>query len=127
MDALRALVVDDSPSLRAAVATALLRIPRLACVEAADGAEGLRRFHEGRFDLVFTDIQMPVLDGLKLIHHLRTGAGAAGARVPIVVVSTLASAADRERALALGASAYLVKPVAGRDVVDTARALLGLR
>lgn len=137
MGALRALVVDDSPTLRSHVAEALQRIPQLVCVQAQDGAEGLRLFQAAHFDLVFTDLHMPVMDGLKLIHAIRTSAVRAGARgsasgrahperVPIVVVSTASAEVDRQRALALGATAYLVKPVGARAVEQTARTLLGL-
>jgi two-component system chemotaxis response regulator CheY len=123
MQALRALVVDDSPSMRRTITVALDGIPGLECVEAQDGAEGLRKFGEGRFDLVFTDINMPLMDGLKLIHHIRR---TAQRQVPIVVVTTESAEEDRQRALALGASAYLLKPVQAVTVVETARALLGL-
>ncbi len=44
--------------------------------------------------------------------------------MPIVVITTEAAEADRERALSLGASAYLVKPVQAQQVIDTVRALL---
>src|SRR5690606_36154154 len=123
MNPLRALVVDDSPLMRRSIALALQRIPALSCDEAQDGAEGLRKFSADAFDLVVTDVNMPLMDGLKLIHHLRTG----GFRqVPILVVTTESAAEDRQRALALGANAYLIKPVQARLVEETARELLSL-
>jgi two-component system chemotaxis response regulator CheY len=119
---LRALVVDDSLQLRRSMMYALQRLPDLVCVEAQDGAEALKKFSTSRFDLVITDINMPVLDGLKLIAHIR--ADASNAKVPIIVVSTEAAEADRQRALQLGADAYLVKPVKAQDVLDTVQSLL---
>ena len=123
MPPLRALVVDDSPMMRRSVALALSRIPRLTCEEAQDGAEGLRKFTAAPFDLVVTDVNMPLMDGLKLIHHLRQGGHH---RVPIVVLTTESADEDRQRALSLGASAYLIKPVQAKEVLDTVRQLLSL-
>lgn len=123
MQPLRALVVDDSPLMRRSIALALARIPSISCEEARDGAEGLRKFTLAPFDLVVTDVNMPLMDGLKLIHHLRSAGHHA---VPIVVVTTEAADEDRQRALALGASAYLIKPVQAREVLETVRKLLAL-
>ncbi|AKF82536.1 response regulator [Myxococcus fulvus] len=121
---IRALVVDDSQAMRRSIMYALQRISGMVCTEAQDGAEGLKKLTQGRFDLVLTDINMPLMDGLKLIHHIRQATDHRG--VPIVVITTEGAAADRERALALGASAYLVKPVQAKVVMDTVKDLLKL-
>jgi two-component system chemotaxis response regulator CheY len=122
---LHALVVDDSAATRRQLAHALQRISGLAAVEACDGADAWRRLSAAAFDIVLTDINMPLMDGLKLVALLR--AGGAHQRVPIVVITTERADADRKRALSLGASAYLVKPVQAHQVVETVRALLGTR
>lgn len=123
---IRALVVDDSQAMRRSIMYALQRLGSVVCVEAQDGAEGLKRLTtEGRFDLVLTDINMPLMDGLKLISHIRQAASE-HQRVPIVVITTESAQKDRERAMALGASAYLVKPVQAKLVQDTVRELLKL-
>ncbi|HEY0880929.1 MAG TPA: response regulator, partial [Archangium sp.] len=75
-------------------------------------------------DLVLTDINMPVLDGLKLIAHLR--ADTANDGLPIIVITTESAEEDRERAMKLGASAYLIKPVKAQEVLDTVKNLLEL-
>jgi len=118
-----ALVVDDSPAMRRQLSHALLRTLGITAVEAADGAEAWKRLAESRFDIVLTDINMPVMDGLKLIALLRR----AGAHrdVPVVVITTEGAEADRGRAMALGASAYLVKPVQSQQVANAVRELLG--
>ncbi len=121
---IRALVVDDSLALRRSVMYALQRLTEIVCVEAQDGAEALKKFSQGRFDIVLTDINMPVLDGLKLISHLRSDE--ANAHVPIIVITTESAEEDRERALKLGANAYLVKPVQAQVVLDTVKKLLSL-
>ncbi|MFL5582240.1 MAG: response regulator [Gemmatimonadaceae bacterium] len=124
MAQLHALVVDDSPVMRRQLAYALQRVRGLAAVEATDGADAWRKLATSRFDLVLTDINMPILDGLKLVALVR--GGGPNQRVPIVVISTESADADRERAMALGATSYLVKPVQAQQVVETVRRLLRL-
>jgi two-component system chemotaxis response regulator CheY len=120
---IRVLVVDDSLQLRRSVMYALQRLEGAVCVEAADGAEALKKFQASHFDIVLTDINMPVLDGLKLTSHIRSGGE--NRNVPIVIITTEGALEDRERALRLGANAYLVKPVKAQDVLDTVKSLLG--
>ena len=119
----RALVVDDSMPLRRSVMYALQRLGDVVCVEAGDGAEALKKAQGAVIDIVLTDINMPVLDGLKLIAQLRRDP--AHAKVPIIVITTEAAQADKDRALSLGANAYLIKPVKAQDVLDTVQRLLG--
>lgn len=121
---IRALVVDDSLQLRRSIMYALQRLPDLVCVEAGDGAEALKKLQAGRFDIILTDINMPVLDGLKLVAYLR--ADPTTAKVPVVVVTTESAEVDRARAMTLGASAYLVKPVQAQLVLETVKRLLAL-
>ena len=121
---IRALVVDDSMQLRRSVMYALQRLGDVVCVEAQDGAEAIKKFQGGRFDIVLTDINMPVLDGLKLTAHLRSDP--ANENVPIVIVTTEAAEEDKQRALKLGANAYLIKPVKAQEVLETVQQLLHL-
>lgn len=121
---IRALVVDDSMQLRRSVMYALQRLTDVVCVEAGDGAEALKKFQTSKFDIVLTDINMPVFDGLKLIAHIRSDE--ANASLPIVVITTESAREDKERALRLGANAYLIKPVKAAEVVRTVQQLLGL-
>jgi two-component system chemotaxis response regulator CheY len=119
---LNALIVDDSGAMRRQLAYALQRIPGVSAVEATDGADAWRKLSSASFDIVLTDINMPLLDGLKLVALLR--AGGAHQRVPVVVITTEGAEADRKRAMSLGASAYLVKPVQATQVVEAVRGLL---
>ena len=119
---LTALVVDDSAAVRKQLVLALQRIG-LNTVEAPDGAAAWRQLQAGPADIILTDINMPVLDGLKLIALVR-GADQYR-RTPIVVISTEAANEDRRRADGLGASAYLMKPVQMPRVVHVVRELLG--
>lgn len=122
---IRALVVDDSQAMRRSLIYALQRLgPWLHTDEAQDGAEGLKKLTLGRYELVLTDINMPLMDGLKLIRHIRRTD--AYRTVPIVVITTGSAVEDRERAMALGASAYLIKPVQSKVVQETVKSLLRL-
>ena len=122
MALLNALIVDDSGAMRRQLAYALQRIPGVSAVEATDGADAWRKLSSASFDIVLTDINMPLLDGLKLVALVR--AGGPHQRVPVVVITTEGAEADRKRAMSLGASAYLVKPVQATQVVEAVRGLL---
>ena len=119
----KALIVDDSQAMRRSIAYALQRIDELVCLEAADGAEGMKRLATERFDVIVTDINMPVMDGLKLIALVRA-AESVHRETPVVVITTESAPEDRRRALALGANAYLVKPLRANTVLDTVKQLL---
>jgi two-component system chemotaxis response regulator CheY len=120
----RILIVEDSPTMRQLLAFALKRIPGVEIIEARDGMDGLRKVTTDHFDLALVDINMPVMDGLKLIHLIRDEESLKA--MPIVVITTEGAEADRARALALGADEYLTKPVQAGRVLAVARALLKL-
>lgn len=102
------LVVDDSPVIRDLLAEAL-RSHGLRVIEASDGQEALATLSANAdIDLVVTDIEMPRLDGIGLIEAVRATEGGAD-RLPMVVVSMRGSDDDKQRAVAAGADAYLVK------------------
>jgi two-component system, chemotaxis family, chemotaxis protein CheY len=122
MAQLHALVVDDSSAMRRQLCYALQRVGGMDTVEAGDGADAWRKLCSAAFDIVITDINMPLMDGLKLVSLVRNGG--VHLRTPIVVITTEGAEADRKRALSLGASAYLVKPVQATRVVDAVKALL---
>jgi two-component system, chemotaxis family, chemotaxis protein CheY len=122
MPTLAALVVDDSAAMRRHVRQALAALPGFEVSEACDGADAWRQLVSARFDILLTDLNMPVLDGLKLVALVRQGTALAG--LPILVITGEAAAADRQRALELGADALLAKPVEGPAVVAAVRSLL---
>jgi two-component system chemotaxis response regulator CheY len=110
--------------MRKMIVFALSRIRELEVVEADDGVDALRRLAGTRFDLVITDINMPILDGLKLVKRLR--ADEAYRDVPIIIITTEGAEEDRQRALALGANAYITKPIQAPQVIALVRETLGL-
>jgi two-component system chemotaxis response regulator CheY len=124
MAQLHALVVDDSPAMRKQLSYALQRVIGVDATEAGDGADAWRKLAGNSYDILITDINMPLMDGLKLVSLVR--AGGPHQRIPIVVITTEGAEADRRRAMALGASAYLVKPVQAQQVVETVKTLLRL-
>lgn len=119
-----ALVVEDSPPMRKMIVFALSRIRELRVVEADDGVDALRRIASTKFDIIITDINMPILDGLKLVKRLR--ADEAYREVPIIIITTEGAEEDRQRALALGATAYITKPIQAPQVIEMVREVLGL-
>ena len=124
MAPVKILVVEDSPTMRQLIGFALKRLPGAQIMEAADGVDGLKKINTDRFDLIITDINMPVMDGLKLISLVRRDVNYKN--IPIMIVTTEGGAEDRERALALGADAYVTKPIQAGQVLDTAKSLLGM-
>lgn len=125
----RVLVAEDTKLIAEMYGAALRRLEaegQAVSVEIAPDGEAARD-RLGRPpvpDLLICDLYMPRLDGLALMEWMR--ATPAVAKVPVVVV-TAAGGEHRDRASRLGACLYLEKPVKFLDIVDTARALLGLR
>ena len=119
----KVLIVEDSPTMRALLVAALEGLGRpLKVTEVGSGFEALRRLPRERFDLIVTDVNMPDINGLELVSFVRRNP--AYARVPLVIVSTEGSERDREKGLALGADAYLVKPFEPDELQRIVEALL---
>src|ERR1700733_43093 len=96
------LVVEDSPMMRQLLVFALSRLKQIKVTEADDGVDGLKKLASGRVDIILTDINMPIMDGLKLVKRVRTDP--VHKHVPIVIITTESAEEDRQRALALGAN-----------------------
>lgn len=124
MPELNALVVEDSPMMRQLLVFALSRVKQLRITEADDGVDGLRKLAGGKFDIILTDINMPIMDGLKLVKRVRTDP--IHKDVPIVIITTESAEEDRQRALSLGANAYITKPIQAPQVIAKVKELLGL-
>ena len=120
----KVLVVEDSPTMRQLISFALKRLRGISIVEANDGVEGLKKLSAERFDLIFTDINMPVMDGLKLVSLVRSDVGYK--TTPIVIITTEGAQEDRERAMALGANDYVTKPIQANRILDIAKKFLNI-
>jgi len=116
------LVVEDSPMMRQLLVFALSRVKNLKVTEADDGVDGLRKLAGNKFDLILTDINMPIMDGLKLVKRVRSDP--VHKDTPIVIITTEGSQEDRQRALQLGANAYITKPIQAPQVIATVKELL---
>ncbi|NOQ52172.1 MAG: response regulator [Desulfuromonadaceae bacterium] len=124
METARVLVVDDSPTMRQLIVFALRRIPGLQIDEAGDGVAALKKLASESYSLLLTDINMPIMDGLKLVSLIRNDSQYN--TVPIVVITTEGAAQDRDKALALGANEYLAKPIQASRVIEIVRRLLAV-
>ena len=119
----RILIVEDSPTMRAMLVAALedLASP-VKITEAESGFEALRRLPRETYDLILTDINMADINGLELVAFVKKSE--AYSSIPLVIVSTEGSERDRDKGLALGADAYLVKPFNPEDLRRIAQDLL---
>lgn len=122
--AYKVLIVEDSPTMRQLIAFALKRIRGIKIVEANDGVDGLKKLSSDKFDLILSDINMPIMDGLKLVSLVRRDPNFKD--VPIVIITTEGASEDRERALSLGANDYITKPIQTTQILDVARRLLNI-
>ena len=106
-------IVDDDEAIRDALSD-LLMVEGFAC-HAFDGpAAFLAEFGHQTFDCLITDMRMPGMTGLELLKHLQT----LGSRLPVIVLTSVADEQSRARALALGAHAWLTKPVGDNALLD---------
>ncbi len=110
--------------MRQLIVFALRRLQTLKVTEADDGVDALRKLQAGKFDILITDINMPIMDGLKLVSLVRKDA--THKDIPIVIITTEGAQEDRQRALALGANAYITKPIQAPQVINTVKELLHL-
>jgi two-component system chemotaxis response regulator CheY len=91
-------------------------------VEASCGFDAMRLLPRGPYDLIVTDINMADINGLELVRFIRKSAH--HGETPLVVISTLRSETDADRALALGANVYLPKPFTPEQLRGTVVKLL---
>ncbi|MBK6792803.1 MAG: PAS domain S-box protein [Anaerolineales bacterium] len=117
------LVVDDTDSVTQLIHD-YLKLHGYQVVTARDGFEGLARAGEVHPDLILMDVMMPEMDGLETTRLIRSQLGMKD--VPIVAMTALAMAGDRERCLEAGMNEYLSKPVKLGDLLHTIETQLTL-
>jgi two-component system, cell cycle response regulator DivK len=120
----RILVVEDNP-LNLKLVRDVLQVAGYHVVEAQSGEEGLRIAKEDPPDLVLMDLQLPGIDGTETLRRLREGT--LGPDVPVVAVTALAMAEDRERAARAGFDGYVEKPISVRALPGQIEAFLNGR
>lgn len=118
----RILTVDDSASIRLTTKVTLMNAG-YEITEAVNGAEGLEKAKAGDFDLIVTDLNMPIMDGLTMIEELRKLPAHMG--VPIIFLTTELDADLKARAKAAGATGWLTKPFDPENLVKIVKKVLG--
>ncbi len=119
---MKVMVVEDSAAMRGLIASVLGQISGCEVVEVSTGFEALRQLPRSAVDLIVTDINMPDINGLELLSFIRRSPALAS--VPVLVVTSEGGERDKEKAIALGANAYLVKPFEAESLLDAVRGLL---
>lgn len=120
-EATRILFVDDDRIL-SEFAKVHLATPSTTIESAADGAEAWERLNAEAFDVVLLDIEMPVVDGFKLLEKLR--ADARFAQLPVVMLTGREDIASIDRAFQLGATSFVTKPINWRQLSYSIRYVL---
>ena len=119
------LIVDDSRVTREVLARTLhmAGIPLGEIHHAADGAEALRVLDQTWIDIVFSDINMPVMDGLELVDRLQRRDE--WERLPVIIVSTEGSKSRIEELQKLGVRGYIRKPFTPEQVAEMIGDVMG--
>jgi two-component system chemotaxis response regulator CheY len=122
---IRALIVDDSSVMRKIVERCLRQagMDLGQVLEASNGAEALALVTENTIDLILSDINMPVMDGLEFVKHLKEMESAKN--IPIVMITTEGGEKSVLEALSFGAKGYIRKPFTPDQVKDHVIPVLG--
>lgn len=116
------LSVDDSASIRQMVSFTL-RKAGYEIAEAVDGRDGLTKAAQQRYDLIITDLNMPVMGGIEMISALRKVPGFAF--TPILMLTTESQPEKKEAGRKAGATGWIVKPFNAEQLVGVVRKLIG--
>ena len=118
---MKALVVDDSLTIRRIVIKALSLVGISDATEAGDGAEAVKAAGESEFDLILLDWNMPKMSGIDALRTLRQ----AGKKTPVIMVTTEAEKSRVIEAIKTGANDYLIKPFSPDQLAAKVKAVLG--
>ncbi len=122
---LRILLAEDN-AVNQRLASRLLEKRGHSVVVAGNGREALEALEKHHFDLVFMDVQMPVMDGFEATAAIRKKEGG-GVHLPIVALTAHAMKGDREKCLAGGMDEYLTKPIRPQELDEVLRGYLTRR
>ena len=124
MSEVRALIVDDSSVMRKIVERSLRQagLDSLVVYEAGSGTEGLEQLKVKQVDLILSDINMPLMDGLEFLRQIRAQNLAPG--VPVVMITTESSEEHVKQAIQCGAQGYIRKPFTPDQVKERVLPLL---
>ena len=117
------LITDDSKTTQMLVQTTLQRLRDVQFRTAENGREALTVLAREPIDLLVTDINMPEMDGIALVRAVRKDQPPE--RLPILIITAKGEEEARGEGMKLGANAYILKPISGRELLATADRLLG--
>jgi len=120
----KVLVVDDSATMRSMLMSIIEEIKGVELIEASNGFEALKALPQQSFDLILTDINMPEINGLEIVHFVKSNP--IYQKIPMIIISTEHGQADIKKGLALGAQKYITKPFDPDQLKKTVRELLNL-
>ena len=118
------MVVEDEPAVLQ-VLQHLLTDEGYLVSTAQNGKEGLEKISDssGPPNLILADINMPVMDGLKLVSLVKNNQSYKD--IPVIIITTEGAKEDKERALAIGANAYLAKPIQTQELIKLVNSFIG--
>jgi len=112
---LRILIAEDNPTSQLIARKTLEKMGHTVEI-AGNGLEEVRLFEEGDYDLVLTDVEMPIMDGFEATRRIKRIQKDKGQNIPIIAMTAYAQKEDREKCLASGMDSYLSKPVKADDL-----------
>jgi chemosensory pili system protein ChpA (sensor histidine kinase/response regulator) len=112
----KALIVDDSVSVRKFVSSVLEK-NKYATVLTEDGPEALEKLRKEKFDIIITDLEMPKMHGFDLIEEIRSYKKYQS--IPIVILTGRAGKKHKDKGKELGANAYITKPFKENDLLKS--------
>lgn len=116
------LVVDDSPTMRRMIVTALRGLGSVKFSEAGSGLEALERMALTPIDLMILDLNMPEMHGIEVLQFVRTQNSYRD--LPVIVLTTRGDESSRSEAAASGATDYMTKPFQAHELLEVVRNLL---
>lgn len=122
---LRILIVDDSPAMRAHIRRTLASsgLPVETVGEAGDGKQGLAQLREGKFNLILSDLNMPVMSGDEFVKEVKSDR--AFREIPIIMVTTDSSTERVVKMGQLGCDGYVCKPFTGETIKQKVLQIMG--
>ena len=118
------LVVEDNEKNRKLVRD-VLQFKGYKTVEAVTAEEGIQLARAERPDLILMDIQLPGMDGMTALSHLKADPATAG--IPVIALTASAMTEDREKILATGFDGYMTKPINVKEFTEVVRQMLDKR
>lgn len=119
----KVLVVDDNEDVRDLVVH-ILSADGFHVFSASEGLNALSILKANDIDLVLLDVMMPGMSGLEVLTEIRTGSDKKIREVPVMMITAKSSTEDIDKALAIGANSYVVKPFRGATIREKVRTIL---